>query len=73
MAATCPVKDCTSAQKPGQLLCRPHWFATPLDLRGPVLSTWRAYQRARTPDARLAALKPYRAARGAVLSWWEQA
>lgn len=67
----CPVQEgtpyhCKATVRPEYLMCGRHWASLPVELRGPVWATWRAWQRAATDDrwdqymaARAAALQHY--------------
>ncbi len=38
---TCAIPNCDEEVATGQLMCRPHWFAVPRDIRHDVTRTWR--------------------------------
>ena len=61
---TCAVASCGERVRPGQLMCKPHWFSLPKALRDDVWRTWRRVQRwAGSPiDARLKEIAAYREA-----------
>lgn len=63
---TCPVEDCPSDARDGQLLCRRHWFLVPRDLRDDV---WRTYKGLLAGEGS----GPYREARDAAIAAAEQA
>ncbi|EKE78454.1 hypothetical protein [Oceanibaculum indicum] len=42
----CPVPGCEGIQKPGKLMCLPHWRRVPKPLKDAVWETWRAYEAA---------------------------
>jgi hypothetical protein len=45
---TCPIDGCTVQLGYGQLMCRPHWFQAPLQLRRQVVRAWRQASRRQT-------------------------
>lgn len=40
-ARVCDAPGCISTVKPGFLMCRPHWFATPRPLREAISAAWK--------------------------------
>lgn len=65
----CPVPTtgtftCDNAVKAGHLMCGYHWRQVPKHLQTPVWATWRAWNRAPTPER----WAEYAAARRAALS-----
>jgi hypothetical protein len=63
----CPIPGCTNHTRPGELLCIPHWRQVPSKLKSDVWSTWRAFTKGATAQAKLAARKPYLEARQAAI------
>lgn len=45
----CAAPDCSAPAEPGQLMCKPCWFALPPKLRRKVNATWRNYRREPAP------------------------
>ncbi|MEI6417478.1 MAG: hypothetical protein WCO82_00275 [Sphingomonadales bacterium] len=42
VARACAAPGCDQQAKPGQLMCRPHWFQVPKPIRDAIWSTWKA-------------------------------
>jgi hypothetical protein len=41
---TCDAPGCSQPVATGKLMCRAHWFATPIQLRRAIGETWKAGQ-----------------------------
>lgn len=69
---TCAVASCNERVRPGQLMCRAHWFELPKALRDDVWRTWRRVQRwSGSPlDSRRAEIAAYRVAVTAAREWF---
>lgn len=39
---SCAALTCNATVKPGMLMCKPHWFQLPKQLRDGIWATWRA-------------------------------
>ena len=37
----CPATDCEMEIPPDRVMCRPHWFMVPKDIRAEVWSAWQ--------------------------------
>lgn len=65
------VNRCAFCRKPisaGYLMCFPHWCGVPYAQQQAVNRTWRAFQKAVGPQARLHALSTYHKARDAAIA-----
>lgn len=60
----CAIPGCQAGAKPGQLMCKPHWFSVSPKGRRDVNHTWAAYRGKRT----IQALGEYREARDAAIA-----
>ena len=40
----CPIPRCADEIDPSRLMCRPHWYLVPKELRDQVWATWRSGQ-----------------------------
>jgi hypothetical protein len=64
MSHKCPAPDCPARVADHMLMCRPHWYQVPRDLRNDVWAAWDNGMGAGTPEhneAIIAAIESLRA------------
>lgn len=66
----CPVDGCPDRHRPGQLLCRRHWYKVPKELRDDVWRTARAMHNEEELGG--PGYRAWREARGAAIAAVEQ-